>query len=461
MTTVVIENEVSRVYGVPAHVRPELEYELSYPVNGFQFTEAYKAGRWNGRRKLFWRGSLYPTGLAGIVCTVLSKHRIPFQVEDRRKVPRPGPGIEFKGEDRPYQKIEDQAVQATRGIINFATGSGKTAVAARIIAKLDLPTLYVVPTKELLYQTSEELARFLDIPIGRIGAGLFEVDNFVTVATVQTIHVTLKRGQNDEKRLRMVQLLDWAQILFIDEAHHLGAKTFYDVARAARAYYKFGLTGTAFRTDGSEIMLRAATGRTIAKVGSSELIREGVLAQTTIHLYDFHDRGNYGSNWYDIYEGGIVYNRKRNNLICRIVSEHLAKDFKVLIIVKRLEHGYALRNILDAVFVHGSVDTEIRRSIREEFNDGDIRCLIATKIYDEGVDLPNMDVLVLAGGGKSQVQALQRVGRALRAAPGKDRAIIVDFLDNQHATLRSHSERRIQIYRSEPEFVIEQKGRIE
>lgn len=140
-----------------------------------------------------------------------------------------------------------------------------------------------------------------------------------------------------------------------------------------------------------------------------------------------------------------------------IVNEHLDAGRKVLVIVKLLEHGRRLREWIGrgTIFVHGSVDTERRKEIRREFRNGDIRCLIATKIYDEGVDLPDMDVLVLAGGGKSQVQALQRVGRALRKAPGKDRAIIVDFMDTHHRMLRAHSERRLHMYNAEPEFEIE------
>ena len=84
---------------------------------------------------------------------------------------------------------------------------------------------------------------------------------------------------------------------------------------------------------------------------------------------------------------------------------------------------------------------------------GEIDVLIASKIFDQGVDIPQLDALILAGSGKSSGRALQRIGRVIRKNEGKVRAIVVDFYDNAKY-LRDHSEVRKKVYETEPSFVI-------
>ena len=91
-----------------------------------------------------------------------------------------------------------------------------------------------------------------------------------------------------------------------------------------------------------------------------------------------------------------------------------------------------------------------------EFRDGTIKVIIATSILDEGVDLPNIDVLVLAGGLKSSIATLQRVGRGLRTGGNVDRLYVVDTIDFQNHHLLKHSFQRLQDYRAEDCFEIEE-----
>ena len=71
-------------------------------------------------------------------------------------------------------------------------------------------------------------------------------------------------------------------------------------------------------------------------------------------------------------------------------------------------------------------------------DDSPITHLIASKIFDQGVDIPNLDALVLAGSGKSSGRALQRIGRVIRNAPGKKKAIVVEewlFTEEERAPM--------------------------
>lgn len=456
MAELVIDNDIGRVYGIEEKTKKNLRHVLSYKVKGYWFSDAYKQGRWDGTKSLFWRGSIFPVGLAGLVAEQLHKEGYEdITVRDRRAEPEHGPGLDFKGEVRDYQEVEEQCIHATRGIINFATGSGKTAVSARIIARIDVPTLYIVPTVELLHQTAEELHAFLGIPIGKLGDGFKEFDEYIVVATIQTLHAGLN-GRSKSNH-QVIHVLTEKQLLFVDEAHHLGADSFYKVVTASKAYYKFGLTGTAYRSDEAGIMLRAATGKVIAKITSSDLIQRGVLAKAHVKMYVTNTIKYLGTDYQEVYEKGIVKNDVRNRLIVSITNERVAQGKVVLILVKLLEHGRILERLVSgSVFVSGQDTSEKREEVMQGIRSKELKAVIATKIYDEGVDIPSIDVLIVAAGGTSKVKAIQRVGRALRKAEGKDETEIVDFVDVFQKTLLRHSRARRKMYDTEPEFDIQE-----
>jgi len=454
MAEIIIRNKTSLVTGLGPGERTAVDHRLSYKPKNYQWTTAYKTGRWDGRRRLFWNGSAFPTGLAGMVQDTLRGLGTAVTVRDERTRPVGNEPLEFLGEDRDYQGIEDTCIAATRGIINFATGAGKTAVASRIIARLNLPTLYIVPTRELLSQTSGELEDMLGVEVGRIGGGVFDPRR-VTVATVQLLYRVLRDRQH-RLRERLRPMWDGIDILVVDESHHLGASSYYRVAQAVDAYYRFGLTGTAFRTDNADMMIQAVTGRVLGRISSSELIGRGVLARTHVRLYRVPHVTVRSDHWSDVYGQGVVRNERRNLLIADIVLSFISEAKTVLIIVKEIEHGRILTGMIPgAVFVHGSLPQQVRDDIRREFRARRIPALVATKIYDEGVDVPSMNALVMAAGGKSAIQTIQRVGRALRKSEGKDEVTICDFMDDGHRLLRSHAASRMAIYRSEPGFEVE------
>jgi len=98
-------------------------------------------------------------------------------------------------------------------------------------------------------------------------------------------------------------------------------------------------------------------------------------------------------------------------------------------------------------------------SVLDALRDGSQKVVIATTLADEGLDIPGLDVLILAGGGKSETRALQRIGRALRKTEEKTGAIVVDFLDEARF-LEDHSQRRLEIYRTEALFDIRIEGAV-
>src|SRR5690606_21334147 len=91
---------------------------------------------------------------------------------------------------------------------------------------------------------------------------------------------------------------------------------------------------------------------------------------------------------------------------------------------------------------------KIREKIKNDLEEGKIKCIVASRIFDIGLNLPILSGLIIASAGKSSVRALQRIGRVIRPYPGKRFAAVIDFAD-QAPYLLDHAKRRKEIYETE------------
>lgn len=443
----------------------------SFYQQGYQFSPRFKAGTWDGRVRLFKRlTSTFPSGLVQEVVTALKEEGVRVQVDDQRQCPPISPipsnmqlhGVNFK---YPYDyqlECMEKMVTAQRGVVAVATNGGKTEIACLVSACLRVPTLFLVPGKELLYQTQKRFAiRFgLTIDeIGIIGDGIWRPDQWVTIAIVASLYDALKAGKP-----KVAELLDSIQLIFADECHRAASDSWYHVLRACNAFFRYGMSGTPLkRSDGADLKLVAATGPIIYEIRNKFLIERGISSKAEIKLVPIRQPDIPKKTPYkDVYRIGITENLYRNRALCAIVDQ-LAKDnLRVVMLVKEIEHGHQLdkrlwsyktQSFLTHQFISGKEPSDVRQRALRDFEKGDLQVLIATSILDEGVDIPCIDALVLAGGGKSSIKTLQRIGRGLRK--GKSgQLIVVDTVDFQHRYLLEHSQQRITDYREEDCFTI-------
>jgi superfamily II DNA or RNA helicase len=150
-------------------------------------------------------------------------------------------------------------------------------------------------------------------------------------------------------------------------------------------------------------------------------------------------------------------NVTRNKMIFDATKTLVDAGKRVLVLISKVEHGQILLDMMKDQFrvdaLNGSSTTESRMSAIQNMRDGKVDVLIASKIFDQGIDIPELDALILAGSGKSSARALQRIGRVIRSYPGKKWANVIEFWDNAKY-LESHSTARLKIYKSEPGFQI-------
>ncbi len=433
---------------------------LTVRVPNYIFTKAYKSGAWDGKYT-FYNGysKSFPSGLFSILPEEV-KNR--FMVSDQRKKPTfLLQKMELQGiKLRDYQlEIAQEAVRKENAIISAPCGSGKTEIAAAVIQALPVFTVWLTHRASLLTQTKQRLESRLGIKCGVLMGEECDLQR-VTIATVQTLYNRIHSNDNHEKAFFMRWLKD-SEMLVLDECHHASSPTWFRLAKISDAYFRFGLSATPLYGDEiGNFKLIAVTGEEIKAVNNQELVERGLSALPVIyrvnnHINTFIDSHNYGF----VYKIAVEQNENRNNMIASIVRKHVAKGEPVLVLVTKINHGRLLRSKLadidNVYFLSGSTPVDERDRILQGIDTGEVKVVIATQIFDEGIDAPNVRALVLACAGRSWRELLQRLGRGMRRkVEGENKIHVYDFVDKGEPYLEEHSRHRLKLYKKEGFSVI-------
>ena len=137
-------------------------------------------------------------------------------------------------------------------------------------------------------------------------------------------------------------------------------------------------------------------------------------------------------------------------MIVQEAKKLAASRKSVLIQVKEVKHGDILNEMFGgaAVYLTGQDESEVRLKVKDLLKSKKVKVCLTSPIWDEGVDIPALDSIIVAGGGLSYTKAVQKVGRGLRKTEEKDTVEIIDFMDNCHKYLKKHSKERMKIYES-------------
>lgn len=350
---------------------------------------------------------------------------------------------------RDYQReVVEEAVSRGHGLVDVGTGGGKTLLAAAILARLGLPSLYLVTTRTLLEQSLDSLASYLGFEPGRIAQGRFSPGP-LTAALVQSLE--------SEK----VDLTPWRNgALVFDEGHHVAARTYTDLVRRVNPRYHFYLSAVPFRRGADQVVLDAIAGRPLTggRYSARFLIERGYACEVEVRIERCRMSGDMRERSFGtLYREHLVLNTQRNDRIVEISREESAAGRSVLILVEQVLHGEELLRLLgeEASFVHGGTSRAALQEKTAAFASGRLRCLIATRgLFMEGVSIHGIEVLINAGGLKSRARVVQTVGRGMRRAPGKSRCLYVDFRDEDPARIfQAHSWERFRILKEEGFFV--------
>jgi superfamily II DNA or RNA helicase len=376
----------------------------------------------------------FPWGFYAKVCTIFKKWK--EYSGDEYELPKQFTkctDLFYDEQLRPYQKTAVKSFcMLGGGIICIPTGGGKTRVALEVIKQLQKKTLVIVHTRDLLSQW-EKVA-----------------DENTIVKTYQSI--------------KSYYFLRNFGLVIFDEAHHVSAKMLYRIAMQCDDAILMGLSATPYRTDGEDMRIEAVLGKKVYEITRKELIDCNYLSHAKVYYHDLEqDVFNYWMGYQDAYKGYIVENEYRNKKIVEIIKDEYKKKKKILVLFNIIEHMEKIQEQLkdeDVIFINGQLAKKKREELVEEIHKRDSCIILASTIFDEGVDFPNMDVLVLAGGGKSSIKVTQRVGRILRKADNKTHAIIHDFVD-RCKWLYGHYKSRRKILEEDFEVIDNEKNELD
>jgi superfamily II DNA or RNA helicase len=447
-------------------------------------------GGWDGRVSLLnkFDGSV-PTGLVPKIVrwlkdeghNVTLEKSLPATVESVKMLHLESPpGL------RDYQVTAvEKMVRNKRGILQLPTGAGKTETAVGLVGALKRPTIFFVHTKELTKQAQERFERyFSDIKIGTIGDSVID-PGLITIASIQTVSSWLippkePKQKKDEMtttfQARQTKYFDkleeWERtnerakkflskfaVAIFDECQHLAADTFFACAQACTgAEWLIALSATPWRDQGDELLIEAGSGSTIYALSLSDVVDMGYLVPAEIHIHEYPPLPpmNLSDVYAEQYKICITFNEHRNAKICEVVEQEYNQGRSVLVLCREIEHLNLLSERLESqgiacAVVHGK--TKNRAQLLDRFKDQTIRVLLGSTIFDEGVDIPSCEAVILAGAGRSRVKSYQRIGRSLRPFPGKTKAIIHDFRDEVKPFIY-HYQARMRLYKAEHCFKI-------
>jgi superfamily II DNA or RNA helicase len=319
--------------------------------------------------------------------------------------------------------------------------SGKTVIALYLIAKTKQPALIIIHTTDLLFQWARRIETFLGIPekdIGIIGAGQKKIGEKITVALVQSLY---KCADKISKHIGH---------LIVDECHRIPSRTFTEAAIAFDCRYMLGLSATAYRRDNLSKLIFLSLGDMRHEINKQSLIENGSILKPEI----ITRRTNFRSisdpvNEYSKMISELIENEERNHLICSDISFEVDRNNICLVLSDRKEHCKIIHQILSSKFgieaelLTGDIPHDERQAITKALNERQIKVLVATgQLIGEGFDCKVLSVLFLATPVRFSGRIIQYVGRILRPAKGKEKAILYDYVDIEIKVLRASAQAR-------------------
>ena len=329
-----------------------------------------------------------------------------------------------------------------RNLVVAATGTGKTVVAALDYRRLrdemgaDLSLLFVAHRKEILEQSLRKYREVLgDGSFGELFVDGRRPTHWRQVfASIQSLS-----GRGGEP----VRLEDF-DVVVIDEFHHAAASTYTNLLSRIEPRELLALTATPERSDSLDI-LHWFGDRATYELRLWDALEQDLLCP--FHYFGVADNTDLrGVTWsrgdYNQHELENVYtgNDARTRLILNAVRDYVTSPtrMRALGFCVSISHAeYMAREFtrqgLPSIAVSANTSGPERADAFRQLRRGEVTCLFAVDIFNEGLDIPDVDTLLMLRPTQSATVFLQQLGRGLRRSNGKSVLTVVDFIGHQRA----------------------------
>lgn len=332
-----------------------------------------------------------------------------------------------------YALQDSRSEGATKGLVQAATGVGKTYLAAFDSAKYER-VLFVAHREEILKQAaiSFKNVRHSD-DYGFFYGKQKDTDKAVIFASVATL------GRK-EYLTEDVFAPDYFDYVIIDEFHHAVNEQYQRIVKYFKPQFLLGLTATPERMDGKNIY-EICDYNVPYVISLKEAINKGMLVP--FHYYGIYDETDYSSlhlvkGRYDEKELNETYigNIKRYDLIYKYYMKYRSK--RALGFCCSRQHAEEMakefcKRGIEAVAVYSNADgafSEDRDKAIEKLKKQEIKMIFSVDMFNEGVDIAALDMVMFLRPTESPIVFLQQLGRGLRISKGKEYLNVLDFIGN-------------------------------
>ena len=355
----------------------------------------------------------------------------------------------------------------TRNLVVAATGTGKTVISALDYKRFrkqnpDKPCrlLFVAHREEILKQSLYTFRAVLkDANFGEMFVGSYKpesIDNlFISIQTFNSQDFTAKTAQ------------DFYDYIIVDEFHHAAAPTYQKLLAYYQPRILLGLTATPERMDGKSI-LPYFNNRIAAEIRLPEAIDRkllcpfqyfGVTDTVDLDALKWSAGGYQKSDLEHVYTfSGTIANRRADHVVSSLLKYVTdIDDVKGLGFCVTVDHAefmcrYFNDHNIPSMFLTGNSPDEERKTAKQRLVAGEVRFIFVVDIYNEGVDIPEVNTVLFLRPTESLTVFLQQLGRGLRLAEEKECLTVLDFIgqanrkynfEDKFAALLSHTTRSV------------------
>lgn len=399
----------------------------------------------------------FPSGLLPKVINFLEEHGIQNQVVFDFKCKtlqnqEPLPDWAFDHQ----RDIVDCLVSYRRVIVSSPTASGKTQSINFIVEKFkEFNILIVLHQNDLIDDIKKSLEDYLDEEVGVVVGSKKHVWKNITVAGC-----SLLRNRIEQYR----EQLEKVDLLIFDECHHYANDTGEKISDACKnTSYRLGLSATPKQANNADLVLEGVIGSIYHHIPDDIMVDLGVIHKPDVHFVEIPDpRLNLECDPATgkpprplVVEAAIINYDYRNNLACEIVNHYMQNNPDgggVLVLVEDVKNKHGVKIVeglaeynIKSEFIWGETKVDKRQEVIQAFKSGELPVLVATRILNEGKDVPSIELGINLSGGSGERGIVQKLGRTLRKdkTGRKTRSIFIDFMDSEPYYLANNSYKRM------------------
>ena len=331
---------------------------------------------------------------------------------------------------------------AIKALVIMASGLGKTILAIldakRFIEEHGGRVLILCHRNDILDQLKKEFEDVMEALSAEYTFGMYNGTR-KTQGEVDFLFASFQTMGNDLRRAGFA--VDEFSYIVVDEAHHAPARTFYSTLKYFQPLFLLGMTATPDRKDKAD--LNAIFGDTVFELRFPEAIARGLLAEPKVRLL-MDEVAILGEIYWKEAKQKIsaselnkrMFAGIRDKAIVEIIREEtqIIPNPRTVVFCRGVKHAENIAALIDGAVLFHSYEHRLPKQEAKQnlqaFRDGTAKTIVVIDKLNEGIDVPEINVIVNLRQLGSRITTEQQLGRGLRKIPGKDFVLVLDFVAN-------------------------------